>query len=61
MSEVTGMDRLEDITWQGYARQDGRKGIRNRVVVIYTVKCAEHVARRIAEDCRAAGFEAAPA
>ena len=52
MSEVTGMDRLEDITWQGYARQDGRKGIRNRVVVIYTVKCAEHVARRIAEDCR---------
>ena len=33
--------------WQGYARKNGAKGIRNRVLVIYTVKCSEFVARRI--------------
>lgn len=33
---------------KGYVRADGRKGIRNHVVVIYTVKCAEHVAKKIA-------------
>jgi altronate dehydratase large subunit len=31
----------------GYARADGRKGIRNVVVVAYTVECAHHVARLI--------------
>jgi altronate dehydratase large subunit len=34
---------------RGYPRQDGRKGIRNYVVVAYLVECAHHVARRIAE------------
>ena len=34
-------------TWLGYARPNGKKGIRNRVLVIYTVKCAEFVAQRI--------------
>ena len=29
-----------EIFWMGYKRKDGRKGIRNRVLVIYTVKCA---------------------
>ena len=38
---------LQQITWQGYARQNGGKGIRNRVLVLYTVKCAEFVAQRI--------------
>lgn len=33
--------------WQGYLRQDGRKGIRNAVLVIYLVECAHHVARQI--------------
>lgn len=33
----------------GYLRPDGRIGIRNHVAVIYTVKCAEHVARKIRE------------
>ena len=33
----------------GYLRPDGRMGIRNHVAVIYTVKCAEHVARKIRE------------
>lgn len=38
---------LQSLTWEGYARKNGSKGIRNRVLVIYTVKCAEHVAREI--------------
>lgn len=38
---------LKEFSWQGYARQNGSKGIRNRVLVIYTVKCAEFVAQRI--------------
>jgi len=32
----------------GYLRSDGRKGIRNVVVVAYLVECAHHVAREIA-------------
>ena len=38
-------------TWQGYLRRDGRKGIRNRVLVLYTVKCSEFVAQRIVAKC----------
>lgn len=34
--------------WQGYLRQDGRKGIRNLLLVIYTVQCAQFVAHEIA-------------
>ncbi len=34
--------------WQGYLRKDGRKGIRNRILVIYTVECASFVAKSIA-------------
>lgn len=41
------MQELREITWQGYARKNGKKGIRNRVLVIYTVKCAEFVAQEI--------------
>ena len=52
MSEVRRVERPEKAEWLGYARRDGRKGIRNRVLVIYTVKCAEFVARRIVEDSR---------
>lgn len=36
--------------WQGYLRPDGRKGVRNLVLVIYTVECAQHVAHAIARD-----------
>ena len=39
------------ITWQGYARKNGSKGIRNRLLVIYTVKCAEFVARELVRLC----------
>ena len=31
----------------GYLRPDGRKGIRNTIVVTYLVECAHHVAREI--------------
>ncbi len=31
----------------GYLRQDGRKGIRNVVLVAYLVECAHHVSRKI--------------
>lgn len=32
---------------KGYLRADGRKGIRNVVLVTYLVECAHHVARTI--------------
>lgn len=35
--------------FQGYARKDGRKGIRNVVVVAYLVECAHFVSRKIAQ------------
>jgi altronate dehydratase len=36
----------------GYPRADGRKGIRNVVVVAYLVECAHHVAREITLNFR---------
>src|SRR5438132_1804611 len=47
------------ITWSGFARKDGRKGVRNLVLVIYTVECASHVAQAIAQgedDVHVIGF-----
>ena len=34
-------------SWQGYLRDDGRKGIRNVVAVVYLVECAHFVADEI--------------
>ena len=45
--------------WLGYLRADGRKGVRNLVLVIYTVECAQHVAHAIAAgepDTHVIGF-----
>lgn len=45
--------------WLGYVRADGRKGVRNLVLVIYTVECAQHVAHAIAAgepDTHVIGF-----
>lgn len=45
--------------WQGWLRPDGRKGIRNLVLVIYTVECAHFVAHAIGqgeEDVHVIGF-----
>ncbi len=39
---------LKTYTWQGYARKNGKKGIRNKVLVVYTVECASFVAKEIA-------------
>jgi altronate dehydratase large subunit len=43
----------------GYARADGQVGIRNRLLVLFTVVCAEEVSRRIAyqlDDAVVAGW-----
>ena len=45
----------------GYLRSDGRKGIRNVILVGYLVECAHHVARKIVsqadnEDVQLVGF-----
>ncbi len=50
---------MNDLTWTGYLRPDGRKGVRNIVLVIYTVECASHVAKEVArgeEDVHVLGF-----
>lgn len=49
MNRMDEMKRLEELSWLGYQRKDGQLGIRNRVLVIYTVKCAEFVAQKIVE------------
>lgn len=52
-------DPLLTTSWQGYRRHDGRLGVRNLVLVIYTVECAQHVAHAIAEgedDVHVIGF-----
>jgi len=60
MSVVT--DRSLDLrakTIQGYKRADGQVGIRNRLLVLFTVVCAEEVSRRIAwqlDDAVVAGW-----
>jgi len=41
---------------KGYLRKDGRKGIRNIVVVSYLVECAHHVASRIAQHYQEEGL-----
>jgi len=50
---------MSELAWQGYLRQDGRKGIRNLLLVIYTVQCAEFVAHEVARgesDAHVIGF-----
>ncbi len=53
---------LEQIKWEGYLRQDKSKGIRNKILVIYTVACSSHVAKEIVRrlnhsDVEVIGFE----
>ena len=42
----------------GYLRSDGRKGIRNRLLVLYTVDCASLVAERVVTALRREGIDA---
>jgi altronate dehydratase large subunit len=37
--------------FQGFLRDDGRRGIRNVTLIIYLVECAHHVARTIVTQC----------
>jgi altronate hydrolase len=41
----------------GYLRSDGRKGIRNHILVAYLVECAHHVAREIQLPYRDRGVQ----
>lgn len=50
---------ISSYQWTGYQRADGRKGIRNLVLIVYTVECASFVAHGIAageEDVQVIGF-----
>jgi altronate hydrolase len=53
------MSDVATTTWTGYLRPDGRKGVRNLVLIVYTVECAQHVSHAIAageEDVHVIGF-----
>lgn len=41
--------KLQDLKWEAYQRQNGKKGIRNKILVIYTVECASFVAKEIVQ------------
>jgi altronate dehydratase large subunit len=41
---------FENLHWPGYQRADGCKGIRNLLLVVYTVQCAQFVAHAVAQD-----------
>ena len=50
---------MNETSWFGYLRPDGRKGIRSVVLVVYTVECASHVAHAVASgeaDVHVIGF-----
>jgi altronate hydrolase len=42
---------------RAYPRSDGRKGIRNYLLVVYLVECAHHVAQRIAQPWQDDGVQ----
>ena len=51
----------QSVRWNGYVRKDGRMGIRNKVLVVYTVECASFVAKEIVrrtnrKDVEVVGF-----
>ena len=50
---------MSDLVGTGYLRRDGRKGIRNVILVIYTVECASFVAHQVGvgeSDVHVIGF-----
>jgi len=52
-----GQAAFEASPFTGYLRSDGRKGIRNHLLVVYLVECAHHVAREIATGPHVAARE----
>src|SRR5579872_6067703 len=57
MSEASLPGRANLSRMRGFPRADGRKGVRNYVVVAYLVECAHHVARKIAAPFGEAGVQ----
>jgi altronate dehydratase large subunit len=53
MSSSSNSGSNNSPTLQGFLRSDGRKGIRNCIVVAYLVECAHHVAREIVDSFKA--------
>lgn len=51
MNEKITIDQLKALRWSGYLRQDGSLGIRNKILVVYTVECAQFVAEEIVRRC----------
>lgn len=39
--------KLNEMSWLGYARCNGQTGIRNKILIVYTVECASFVAKEI--------------
>lgn len=48
---------MKESNWLGYVRKDGRKGIRNLVLVAYLVECAHHVSSEIAAPYKDDGVQ----
>lgn len=42
---------------KGYLRKDGKKGIRNKVLIIYTVECSRYLSERIARHFQDQGAD----
>ena len=56
------LEQLKELTWEGYLRSDGSKGIRNKVMIVYTVECSSYVAKQVAlrmnhPDVEVIGFD----
>lgn len=47
--DLTSLGLPGDLTFAGYRRKDGRVGVRNHVLVLSAVQCANGVVRRIAQ------------
>jgi altronate hydrolase len=59
MSKSNDSRRWQTASWTGFGRANGAKGIRNLILVVYTVECAKHVAHKIAgeqDDVHVIGF-----
>lgn len=48
MPDCENPRQLDQYKWQGYARTHGKKGVRNKLLIVYTVECASFVAKKIA-------------
>ena len=57
MSEASFGRRGDPSSMRGFPCADGRKGVRNYVVVAYLVECAHHVARKIAAPYAETGVQ----